>query len=134
MPNYKTHLIFAFLPIPWVLNEMIKICNYPQDFPVCTGFLSWWVLHSMVITPDVDVWSIPSKRLGSAGWVIRKLTHHRGIMHRKKFWILYFLVQYQVLGWWVLGGVYPVFSHLLLDDIITGVKRKTGKKIFRAWS
>lgn len=33
------------------------------------------------------------------------------------FWGLLFGIEYCFLGWWTLGGVFPIFSHLILDKV-----------------
>ncbi len=129
MPNYKTHVIFSLLPLPFVIIFMSIFYENSADLLPYSGFFGWWVLHTLAITPDIDTYSIPSKRLGPIGWVARTFSHHRGIFHSKIFWLVYFSIQYYFIGWWTLGGVCPIYCHLFLDQIVTGTKRYKNKMI-----
>jgi len=130
MPNYKTHIIYDTIPLPLVLVVMcLKYSGNPADLLPMVGFLAWWALHTRVITPDIDTRSTPSKLLGPVGWVIRIFSSHRGMFHSPVFWAVYFVLQYYFIGWWTLGGVYPVYCHIYLDKTVTSIKRIKNKII-----
>jgi uncharacterized metal-binding protein len=125
MSNYDTHKFLGFLPLPLVV--VLILIAYDGDLAEMlpfVGFLAWWVLHTVAITPDLDIYSIPSKRMGPIGWAARTFTTHReGIFHSGIFWAFYFILQYHFIGWWTLGGVFPIFCHLYTDIITSWLNR-----------
>lgn len=135
MPNYDTHKFLCLLPLPLVL--VFLVMAYDGGFVEIVSIilcLVWWLLHTFVITPDIDTLSIPSKRLGPLGWIIRKLSTHRKTWHSPLFWAAYFGLSYNYLGWWTLGGVIPIYCHIFVDIIDHAYKvqkRKILKKLSR---
>ena len=78
-------------------------------------FVLKWIWNSYYFTPDCDTHSRATKRLGIFGWIIDKIFGHRKTLHKPLFWACLFGVEYYFLGGWVLGGAFPVASHLLAD-------------------
>jgi len=133
MPNYDTHKFLCLLPLPLVLVFLVMAYDggFVEIVPIILC-LVWWLLHTLVITPDIDTLSIPSKRLGPLGLIIRKLSTHRKTLHSPFFWAAYFCLSYKYLGWWTLGGVFPVYCHIFVDIIDHAYKvqkRKILKKL-----
>ena len=70
-----------------------------------------------------DTWALQRKdmstmkSLGAIGWIINKIFGHRKTLHNPFFWIVLFGIEYYFLGAWVLGGVFPVASHLVTDKL-----------------
>jgi uncharacterized metal-binding protein len=132
MSGYDTHESLGLLPLPLVLIlfGMAYEGDLAEMLPY-VGFLAWWVIHTLVITPDVDTDSIPSRRLGPIGWIIRTFSEHRKTWHSPIFWVVYFALQYYFIGWWTLGGVYPVFCHLYTDKITSWLNRRKIVKLIK---
>jgi uncharacterized metal-binding protein len=101
------------------------------------GFLVQWIIHTYYITPDLDIRSKSSRRMWIIGWITSRVFKHHGILHSNRFWVGWFTAEYigfgyGVLGksffsfesisisWWVLGGIYPIWSHLFTDYIFNG--------------
>ncbi|KKG35361.1 hypothetical protein DU52_15590 [Methanosarcina mazei] len=80
-------------------------------------FVLKWIWNTYYVTPDVDTHSRATKRLGLIGLIINKLFGHRKTLHNPFFWIVLFGIEYYFLGAWVLGGVFPVASHLVTDKL-----------------
>ena len=125
MSNYDTHKFLGLLPLPLVVVFLWMAYDggFAEIEPLIL-FLVWWLLHTLVITPDIDTLSIPSKRLGPLGWIIRKLSKHRKTWHSPLFWAVYFGLSYNYLGWWTLGGVFPIYCHIYVDIITSWLNRR----------
>lgn len=118
MPSGKTHEWFNRVSL---LIAIYLLGHYRADdqlgiiFSIL--FILKWYWNSYISTPDLDINSRPRKRIGFFGWIIDKLFHHGGLLHNPITWGIIFAVEYYYFGWWTLGGVFPVYSHLILDKI-----------------
>lgn len=82
------------------------------------------MFHTFLVTPDNDIPSRSTKRLGFVGWIIDKMFKHHGLLHKPIFWTLLYMVIYlRYHVWWVSGGLTAIYLHIITDGISTRVKR-----------
>lgn len=112
--NGKNHEALNF----YALFPTLFILGYYHASIIFTGlFIGKWVWNTYYFTPDSDTHSRATKRLGIFGWIIDKIFGHRKTLHNPLFWVVLFGVEYYFFGLWVLGGAFPVASHLLTDKL-----------------
>lgn len=121
MSNYWGHTIpnvVMFSAFTWYLG-------YKSGF---TPEIALFWLHAMfhtVISCDID--HPNSKPARMLGWVwrflVKHLTHHRGILHNPYFWTAFYAVIYTYIyfrygynAWWLSGGVLALYAHRKIDD------------------
>lgn len=118
MPSGKTHefwnLIFLIIAT-YILGHYYS--GNIIEVAFSTLFILKWIWNAYISTPDLDTNSRPRKRIWIFGWIIDKLCTHGGILHNPIAWGVVFAVEYYLFGWWVLGGVFPIYSHLILDKV-----------------
>lgn len=137
MPNFSTHRIinyitlFLFLFIYFYtitegkldINEILV--NFEQYYRQILIFIASYILGTELLSPDLDINSIPSKRLGIIYLPIRWLYGpHRGKLHSLFIgWIaqVFYLVLIGTIIWFILGKFgynLEVFKYIDTDDII----------------
>lgn len=88
MPNDATHRVINYLTLS-VLIVANFYFNIEHDFKIIIIFMIAYVSGTELFSPDLDIWSKPSKRLGILSYPIRKLSKHRGMGHSILFgWLL----------------------------------------------
>lgn len=118
MPSGKTHeKVNSLFLIPTILILGHYVSFDTEGIILSILFILKWIWNSKYFTPDSDTKSRPRKRLGFLGWIVDKMFGHRKTLHSALFWGVVFVVEYYLFGWWTLGGVFPVYSHLILDKL-----------------
>ena len=118
MPSGKTHeTINILLLIPAIAYLGHLFWGNLIGMLLSGAFVLKWLWNTFYFTPDLDTKSRSRKRLWFFGWIIDKCFRHRGISHSVIAWSILFGVEYMFLGWASLGGVVPVYSHIILDKV-----------------
>lgn len=146
MPSDTTHQI-----VNYILLSFLLVCNYYYNIELNISnvlfFMLSYIIGTHYLTPDLDIRSKPSKRLWLFSYPLRKLFKHRGIQHNIVVgWliriiyvsiivmiILYVLkinfnisqINYKILFFMLLGLFLSNLIHIILDKVITMIKRLT---------
>ena len=101
MPNFETHrkinyFILLLISICYLYFDLDRYLHF--NIRIIETFFVTYILGTELFTPDLDIKSKPSKRLGFIYLPIRWIFHHRGKLHSIFFgWIIQTI--YLILIW-----------------------------------
>ena len=127
MPSYSSHLIVNF-SLLGALFVIYQFAGSPLTTLQLALFLVFYILGSVIITPDLDSKSEASRRCGVACVPYRKLFKHRGLSHHP-LWgiasrILYVALLAFIVLWlaWLFGWRFEIDGGSALTFIRMYVK------------
>lgn len=127
MPKYASHLIFNLS----ALAAMFLLYQYTGASLTTLQlalFLFFYIIGSVILTPDLDSKSEAARRCGVACLPYRKIFKHRGLSHHPLWGIasrlLYMAVLALIILWllWVFGWQFHINGSSALNFMILYVK------------
>ena len=138
MPSGKTHDRITLWCVPWIVLLAARLTqHWGYTFLVVGGFL----FGGFMFGPDLDVWSIQSKRWGWLGWIWRP--YRNSLRHRS--WMSHgflagTLVRLSYLCLWILLGTLLVLevtntsgrTHITWGELGQSIRQVFGQ-YWRVW-
>ena len=127
MPRYSSHLICNFIALS-ALFILYQYTGARLTTLQLAIFLAFYIIGSIILTPDLDSKSEASRRCGLVCAPYRKIFKHRGISHHP-IWgivtrIMYVTMLVLIILWvmWLFGSRFQIEISSIFIFIILHVK------------
>lgn len=127
MPKYASHIIFNLI-ILCILFILYQYTSTSLTTLQLVLFLTFYVIGSVILTPDLDSKSEAARRCGIACLPYRKIFKHRGASHHPFYGvasrILYVAALALIVLWllWMFGWKFSIDGNTALNFMILHIK------------